>query len=302
LLCFLGAGYDHRMPSKYKPTVKKGLDWLMSVQKPDGTFGERNYENAVATMAVAEAYAMSNDPALKGPAQKGIDIVLARQIKSKAGGYGLGWDYTTSDSRNDGSVSGWNVMALKSAAAGGLNIGNGMDGAKQYLKEAWKATNKDFKAKDPYVDTSTFPYVWNSASGEVQVGAPGADHHDMACVGALCAVFLGHQANDEMLNSLANHIMKFQMPTAYPCNTYYMYYNTLAIFQVSGARWDKWNATVRDMLVKAQRKSTDCFDGSWDFAGTKFHGHATGRLLSTAYCCLSLEVYYRYLPIAGQKN
>jgi len=300
LLCFLGAGYDHRMPSKYKATVKKGLDWLVSVQKADGDWG-RNYEHAVATMAIAEAYAMSNDPALKGPAQKGIDIILARQAKDKSGGYGLGWDYKEPNpERMDSSVSGWCVMALKSAAAGGLNIGNGMEGAKQYLEQAWKACNKDFKAKDPYTDTSNFPYSWNSLTGECQTGEPGSNSHDMAPVGALCAVFLGHKADDVMLNSMANHIMKYQFPKAYPCNTYYMYYNTLAIFQVAGDRWEKWNATVRDMLVGAQRKSQDCFDGSWDFKDTKFHGHNTGRLLSTAYACLSLEVYYRYIPV-GQK-
>jgi len=250
LLCFLGAGYDHRMPSKYKATVKKGIDWLVSVQKVDGLFGDRNYEHAVAAMAIAEAYAMSNDPTLKGPAQKAIDIVLARQSKDRSGGYGLGWDYTAPNpARHDASVSGWNVMALKSATAGGLAIGNGMTGAKQYLERAWKAANKDFTSKDPYRDTSNFPYTWNSETDAVEIGAPGSDHHDMAPVGALCAVFLGHKADDVMLNSMANNIMKHQFPTAYPCNTYYLYYNTLAIFQVAGDRWKQWNNTVRDLLV-----------------------------------------------------
>jgi len=56
---------------------------------------------------------------------------------------------------------------------------------------------------------------------------------------------------------------------------------------------------VRDVLVNAQRKGDGCFDGSWDFEGTQFHGFNTGRILSTAYCTLSLEVYYRYIPVAG---
>jgi hypothetical protein len=296
LLCFLGAGYDHRMPSKYKSTVKSGIDWLVSIQKGDGLWGSRNYEHAVATMALAECYAMSNDPALKGPAQKGIDIILARQNQDKSGGYGLGWDYVGPNQRNDSSVTGWCAMALKSGAAGGLNIGNGMEGAKNWLEKSWKAANPDFKARDPYTDTSGFPYTWMTDTGEAK-GQP-----NRACIGALCAVFLSHTADDPMLNSMANYVMANQMPRAYPTNTYYMYYNTLAIFQVAGDRWEKWNATVRDMLVGAQRKGDGCFDGSWDYKDTVFHGHDTGRILSTAYCCLSLEVYYRYIPVGQAKH
>jgi hypothetical protein len=304
ILCFLGAGYDHRMPSKYKATVKKAIDYLVSVQNGDGSFGEQNYTHAVATMALAEAYAMSNDPTLKDPAQKGVKIILDRQCPDdKNSGYGLGWDYTApKPTRIDSSVSGWCIMALKSAAAGGLSVGNGMEGAKSWLKKAWEASNPGFaNLKDPYKDVSTFPYTYDSTNNAFDVGAPGSGIHEMAPVGALAAVFLGHKGGDMMLESLCNYIVKNQFPATYPTNTYYMYYNTLAIFQAGGERWTKWNDTVRDMLVGAQRRSNDCFDGSWDYANTVFHGHQTGRLLSTAYCCLSLEVYYRYQPVGGKE-
>ena len=303
VLCFLGAGYDHKTPNKYKTTVQKGLEFLRSAQKPDGLLGVRNYEHAVGTMALAEAYAMTNDPDLKEPAQKGLKVVLSRQAKDAKGDSayaGLGWDYEApKPERNDSSVSGWNVMALKSGLAGGLNVGNGMEGAKKWLERHWKATNKDWqKLNDPYTATSTFAYTWDATNDNVEVGQPGQSH-DLAPVGALCAVFLGHHAGDIMLESLCNHIMKYQFPAAYPCNTYFMYYNTLAIFQAGGDRWTKWNGTVRDMLVGAQRKGEGCFDGSWNFEGTQFHGHECGRILSTAYCCLSLEVYYRYKQVGG---
>jgi len=297
VLCFLGAGYDHRLPSKYKTTVKKGLDWLVATQKPDGLWGDRNYEHAIAVMAIAEAYAMSNDPALKGPAQKGVQIILDRQSPG-TDGYPLAWDYSKPNpARHDASVTGWNVMALKSAAAGGFNVGDGMTGAKKWLELCWKDHNKGWEKLDPYGE-STFPYTWNSNGGQ-PTGFVAHDR-DLSCVAALCAVFLGHHAGDPMLETLCNHIAKTQLPTKFPTNTYYMYYNTLAVFQAGGERWTKWNGVVRDALVGGQRKTNDCFDGSWDFQGTEFVGHQVGRLLSTAYCCLSLEVYYRYLPV-GRK-
>ncbi len=316
ILCFLGAGYDHQTPNKYKAVVKKGLDYLVSIQTADGMYGERNYENAVATMAVAEAFAMTGDPALKDPAQKGVNAVLAHQNQAggaagdkKAEGYGngLGWDYVGPDNRNDSSVTGWNVMALKSALAGQLNVGNGMEGAKRWLEKTWKATNPDWAKLDAYKGESRFPYTFDGASEAVDIaaapaaGAPSADGKDLACVGAVCSVFLGHHAGDTMLETLANYVMAHETPATYPCNTYKMYYNTLAVFQVGGEKWQKWNSTVRDMLVNSQRKGQGCFDGSWDFEGTRFPGAEVGRVLSTAYCCLCLEVYYRYAQVGGKK-
>ena len=296
VLCYLGAGYDHKTPNKFKATVEKGLEYLRSVQSADGVLGERNYEHPIATMCLAEAYAMTNDPDLKGPAQKGLQIILARQNKdAKAADpaySGLGWDYMTVSDRNDSSVTGWNIMALKSGLAGGLAVGNGMEGAKKWLKGAWEAANPDFKKlSDPYKDMSVFPYTWNASNNSI-------DKDHLAPVGALCAVFLGHHAGDIMLETLCNSIMKNNFVTTYPTNTYFMYYNTLAIFQAGGDRWTKWNGTVRDVLVNGQRKGDGCFDGSWDIG--QFPGCEVGRTISTAYCCLSLEVYYRYKQVGGK--
>jgi hypothetical protein len=191
-------------------------------------------------------------------------------------------------------------MALKSARASGLDVGNGLEGSAQYLERAWTAANPglDRRKLDPYSGTSVFPYVWDSVTGAVQV-QPGAAQHDLSCVGAISAVFLGRRAGDPLLNSLANHIDRTQYPTAYPTNTYYLYYNSMAMFQLGGARFEKWNEPIARMLERAQRADA-CFDGSWDYEGTVFHGHRTGRLLSTAYACLTLEVIHRWLPLAAR--
>ena len=298
VLAFLGAGYDHRTPNRYRRTVQAGLDWIVQNQLASGGWGrDRNYENGVVAMAIAEAFAMTNDARLREPAQKAIDHLLSRQI-DRGGNYGgLGWDYTTSNSRNDSSVSGWVVMALKSADAGGLDVGQGMEGARNYLERAWQATNQNWRDLDPY-GKSGFPYTWNSQSDAIS-------RPDRTAIGMCMAVFLGKGQGNIMLETMANEVMHrsfelreqyYQIDT-YPVNTYYLYYNTLGIFQVGGERWGKWNESMSKLLVNSQIKSDDCLDGSWNWEGTRFHGHRVGRIMSTAYNALTLQVYYRYVRI-----
>ena len=298
VLCFLGAGYDHKTPNKYKTTVEKGLEYLRSIQTAEGELGPRNYEHAVATMAMAEAYAMTNDLELKQPAQKGLNILMERQAKDGKGdsGGGLGWNYKgATPSRNDSSVTGWCVMALKAGLGGGLNVGNSMEGAKNWLEKAWKASNPDWqKLNDPYTAMSGFPYCYDAVADKIDEHGSGR-----MCMGALCAVFLGHHSGDIMLDSMINAIMAKNFVKGYPTNTYYMYYNTLAVFQAGGPHWEKWNGTCRDVIVNAQRKGDGCFDGSWDPQGTGV-SEKIGRVLNTAFCCLSLEVYYRYKQVGAK--
>ncbi len=304
LYCFLGAGYDHKT-GQYKKVVKKGLDYLLSVQKADGYLGDRNYENAIATMALCQAYAMSEDPALKGPAQRGVDQILAHENQEAAGastgyGTGLGWDYVGPSNRNDSSVTGWNVMALKSALIAGLDVKNGLDSSKHWLETVWKKQNPDWSRLDEYKGETRFPYTYMTDTGATEIapapgpGQPAPNATDLTCVGTMCAVFLGHRAGDRMLESLSNYVINHQIPASFPCNAYYLYYNTLSMFQCGGQKWKTWNGKVRDMLVNAQRSDKGCFDGSWDYGNTSFTGAEYGRILTTAYCTLCLEVYYLY--------
>jgi hypothetical protein len=292
LLCFLGHGEDHKTRGPYRDAVKKGLAWLVASQKPDGLLGNRNYEHAIATMALIDAYAVSNDPELRDPAQKGVDLIVRRQNQDPRAAdqayAGLGWDYAAVSDRNDSSVTGWNAMALKSAITAGLKVGGGMDGAKRWLDRAWRAANpgRDLASLDPYKDQTVFPYCWSAATGK-------ADGGHLASVGLMCGVFMGRGAGDPLMETLANWVMANQVPKSWPTNTYALYYNTYGIFQVGGERWTTWNNQVRDLLTGAQRQDEGCINGSWDWQGTQFPGHETGRVLSTAYATLCLEVYYR---------
>jgi hypothetical protein len=53
---------------------------------------------------------------------------------------------------------------------------------------------------------------------------------------------------------------------------------------------------MRDLLIGVQNKKAGPNEGSWD-PETGFIGRNCGRLGTTAMCLLTLEVYYRHLPL-----
>lgn len=298
VLCFLGAGYDHKHMSKWRRNVKKGVDALLAMQKADGLIGERNYEHAVCAMALAEAYGMSNDGNLREPAQRAINIVIERQTKD-GDGYGLGWDYKRPNpNRMDTSVTGWNVMALKSAKAAGLDTQGAMEGCKKWFKLAWESANPGWENLDPY-GKSVFPYT-------VTTGGQAKKEH-LSFVGSLCAVFLGYQSGDKELDTLSNDMTDRWFKTGkYKNNSYALYYSTLAAFQVGGKHWgETWGNEENGFLpwlIETQYKTEDCHDGTWKHEPEKWHGSETSPILIHCYKLFAVEVAFRYLPLAAVKK
>ncbi|MHC5020460.1 MAG: hypothetical protein ACYTGX_10170, partial [Planctomycetota bacterium] len=76
-LCFLGAG--HMPESKpYGEQVSKGLKFLLDWQQDNGAFGPPRsnnlmYNHCMATLALCEATALTNDDNLRAAAQRGIN-------------------------------------------------------------------------------------------------------------------------------------------------------------------------------------------------------------------------------------
>jgi hypothetical protein len=78
-------------------------------------------------------------------------------------------------------------------------------------------------------------------------------------------------------------------------NMYYNYYTTQIMRHHGGKPWDEWNEVMREFLIASQEKEGFA-EGSWFFE----NGHSSavgGRLYSTAMAVMTLEVYYRHLPL-----
>src|SRR5262249_5053928 len=114
LLPFLGAGETHRR-GRYRRTVSRGLAYLLSQQKPEGKFSDNAYENALATIAVCEAYGQTKETFLRTPAQAAVNFLVSAQHPEGSWGY-------SPRTKGDTSISGWQFSALKAGHYAGLSV------------------------------------------------------------------------------------------------------------------------------------------------------------------------------------
>jgi Ca-activated chloride channel homolog len=277
LLAYLGSGYDHQTANKYKLTVRKGMDLLLAEQAADGRWGQGLETHAQATQAIAEAYAMTNDPLLRQPAQRAVDRLLALRLAG-ADGAALAWG---GDGSIETVVTLAAVQALRSAYSAGLNVGDGVDRANLWLAAAAKGAVP-----------GAFPAHWSRAGA----------HGDEPEAGLLAAILLGRKAGDPLVDGLAAALLakRLPAPAAVPGDLQRVLWATTALLQVGGTSWTAWNAPYRDLLINAQRKGDGCFDASWDAQGQSGPDAPRGRLHSTLHALLTLEVYYRYAAVKAK--
>ena len=269
LLPLLGAGKTHKAgkDNDYDKPVEKALLYLIRKQdRKTGNFGGGMYAHGLATIAMCEAYGLTQDPALRRPAQMAVNFIVRAQHS------GGGWRYTPGQA-GDTSVVGWQVMALKSAQMAGLDVPEvTMRKAQLYLERVCDPANEGYG----YVGPGSTP--------------------TMSAVGLLCRQYLqawGPQ-NLRLIKGIDNNIKRY--PPGTMQNMYYFYYATQVMHHFGGSAWTDWNNKMRDTLVKTQDKSSGRDKGSWSSEGDA-HGSAGGRLMQTSLSLLTLEVYYRHLPL-----
>jgi hypothetical protein len=113
-------------------------------------------------------------------------------------------------------------------------------------------------------------------------------------VGLLCMQYMGTSRDDKGMRDGVEYLLK-HLPNKDSKNIYYYYYATQVMHNVPGEQWESWNRKMRRVLVESQER-TGCAEGSWNPEGDEW-GDAGGRLMVTSLSCLTLEVYYRYLPL-----
>jgi len=227
------------------------------------------YEHGLATIALCEAYGMTEDSAIRDKAQAAINYIQSGQNDKG------GWRYVHGGSDSDTSVAGWQVMALKSGQIAGLQVDQAiLDKAKQGMIDHSAGA---FKGKFRYIRAK-------------------APDPPMTAVGLLCMQYMGTPANDPGLAEGKDYLMANMPRLGGKRDIYYWYYATQVLHNMPGADWEKWNRNMRKILVETQTRGNVCAEGSWNPEEDEWGGPG-GRIMVTALSCLTLEVYYRYLPL-----
>ncbi len=276
LLPFFAAGQTHESRGRYKQTIYAGVSYLVKNQKKDGDLrigaGAQMYDHGLASIALCECYGMTGDKLVGRAAQAALKFI--EQAQDPAGG---GWRYEPRQA-GDTSVVGWQLMALKSGMMAYLTVTPGVfEKAKMFLKSVSSGSTGSMGFG------GTFGY-----------DKPGATP-TLTAVGLLCCQYMGLSRTDPAMIEGTAMIMANQ-PTNPVNNIYYCYYATQVMHNQPGPDWDTWNRKMRNALINSQCKESSCASGSWDPKSDAW-GKSGGRLMVTSLSALTLEVYYRYLPL-----
>lgn len=276
LLAFLGSGHTHRTGA-YTHEVAAGLEYLRQQQRSDGSlYGDaelfaRMYCHSMATFAVCEALALTQDPRLEPMAGAAVRFGLTMQHPTDGG-----WRYRRGDT-GDTSQLGWQVMTLKSAELAGIHVpGTTWTRVESFLRRVRRGSAGGlacYRPETPATRTMTAEALFCRQL----LATTGSEGPSPAAVA-------------EALGSIGE-----ELPTKSRRNLYYWYYATLALHNAKGESptaakaWEDWNEALTAVLITTQQD-----DGSWT-SDTTWGGYG-GRVYTTALSALCLEVYYRYSP------
>lgn len=276
LLAFLGAGHT---PDKgdYQQEIQGGFDALVKLGKlspagfdlrgvPDSGHGHTAmYSHAIATLALCEVVAMTGEVRYRQQAESAVRFIVNAQDPK-----GGGWRYAPGDP-GDTSVVGWEVMALKAASQAKMRIPQGV-----------------FRKAGTFLDSVEYEKGAKYSYTAVPKTPPTPT---LSAAGLLCRMYLGWDNRRPALKAGVAYLDAVKPMTN---NMYYNYYATQVLHHWGGDEWSRWNDVMREQLVRTQLQEGP-EAGSWDVADP--HGSVGGRLFMTSLCVMTLEVYYRHLPL-----
>jgi hypothetical protein len=284
LLPLLASGSTHKQ-GRYKVAVAAGITYLMQKQGDSGGwaggYNAAAYENALATIALSEAYGMTKDPFLEGPATRAVNYIV--QCQSPFGG----WGYEPKSLAPDTSVTFWSTWAVQTALHAGVFV----------PKETFQPLEKYL---DRVAERNGPGYWYKEPSPLLNETGP---RPSLLPDGILCREFLGATPESKgLVQSVRALARPLTLSVRDRPGIYYLFFAQQALHHFGGREWEAWNPKARDILVELQDRGEEFGrehrGGSWSPVGHQWMEEG-GRLMSTSLATLTLQVYYSRVPLNG---
>ena len=269
LMAFEAAGH---LPGEgeYGKNVTLGMQYLLDQIGPEGLFSNRNtgqymYGHGIASIALAELYGQTRSPAMRPKLEKIIRIIIASQNKEG------GWRYRPVASDADISVTVLQVVALRAAKNGGIDVPQStIDNAVRYVKACQHAP------------TGGFAYQ------------PGRDPGFARTAAAIYSLQVCGLYDDPMVKQGSQYLIKnYQRSDQW--FTYGNFYAAPAQYMLGGEIWTKWYGQLRDVLLKnVSPVRGDMF--YWEPKLDAGQG-GVGPVYCTSVYAMILAMPYHYIPL-----
>ncbi|MGD9637197.1 MAG: prenyltransferase/squalene oxidase repeat-containing protein [Pirellulales bacterium] len=292
---------------KYGQTLERAIDFVLSCQKsnglvtllgPVGPLADRNvperevgicaaYNHAISSLVLSEAYGMSRGARaerIERAVERSLraSLLMQRWPKDRADDHG-GWRYIddVDDIDSDLSVTGWELMFLRSARNAGFDVGEKpIADAIGYVRRCYAP------------ELGTFEYAQGPADDQSRC---------MAGAGILALAHAGYHKSTEAQQSgkwlLAhdfthyNVIIPFGQQWVHDRYHYGLFNSCQGMYQLGGEYWkDFFPPTVATLLENQQP------DGSWP-SDSHWHDGQFGNAYTTALVVMTLGAPNQLLPV-----
>jgi hypothetical protein len=307
-LCMLAFAAHGHLPGEgvHGERLERGIDYVMTCQKENGLLSllgpegpkltrvvpEQEigicaaYNHAISSLTMSELYGMSGErlPRIEQVIRKSLDASLEMQHwpKNRSEDSG-GWRYITQNAEADSdlSVTGWELMFLRSARNGGFPVpADRIDEAVAYVRRCFSPQYESFQ----YINT-------------------GGDHRSrcMSGAGILALAHAGFHGSAEAQKS-GDWLLRYNFddynvyvnfnPNWLHDRYHYALFNSCqGMYQLGGRHWEEFfPRTVRTLLANQQP------DGSWP-ADSHWHDSQFGNAYTTALVVMTLGAPNQFLPV-----
>ncbi len=265
LMCFQACGH---LPGEgeYGKNVTAGMQYLLDIVGPDGVMGNRSdgqymYGHGIASIALAELYGQTKNPAMRPKLERVIKLIISAQNNEG------GWRYRPISYDADISVTVLQVVALRAAKNAGIEVPQRtIDDAVKYVKSCHDERSGGF-CYQPYRD----PGFARTAAAIYSLQVCGLYDDPMVKRGSKY-LFENYREDHEWF-------------------AYGNFYAAPAHYMIGGDTWAQWYAKVKESLIKSVRQEGEV--AWWESKGRG----GVGPNWSTAVFTTILAMPYHYIPL-----